>query len=360
VGQTLLSGECEFFQAKEGRMNYPSQRSPSHASFRNGKTPGHCPPFDLHGLKTYDLQSRPSKAFIEDAGQPVGPEASLGEWIDSLPRCLGAADLRRVRDHIVRANCAHRPVVAALGGHVIKTGCGPYLVDWVRRGIVQAVVLNGAAAIHDFELALAGKTSEDVAGSLHAGKFGMARETADAFAVAAQHGARDELGLGWALGKHLTEQHCPHGTSSLVLAAYETGIPCTIHVALGTDIVHMHPHVSGAALGEASMIDFRRLCTVVAQMAGGVWLNLGSAVVLPEVFLKAVSVVRNFGHDLDGLVCVTVDKQSHYRNRVNVLERPASEGIELIGHHELLLPLLHAAVAQQLAVPENQQPAQAA
>src|SRR5437763_12354579 len=152
-----------------------------------------------------------------------------------------------------------------------------------------------------------------------------------------------------ALVKHLYNLDCPYAESSIVLAAYRAGIPCTVHVALGTDIVHMHPHVSGAALGEATMIDFRRLCTVVSTLKDGVWLNLGSAVVLPEVFVKAVSVARNFGHDLDGLVAVNVDKQSQYRSRVNVLDRPASEGIELIGHHELLLPLLHAAVATQLA-----------
>jgi deoxyhypusine synthase len=242
--------------------------------------------------------------------------------------------------------------VAALGGHVIKTGCGPYLIDWIKRGVIKALVLNGAAAMHDFELALVGKTSEDVSSSLHEGKFGMARETADAFAVAAHAGAQDEMGLGWALARHMDSIHCPHTEQSVVLAAYRAGIPCTIHVALGTDIVHMHPHVSGAALGEASMIDFRRLCTVVSQIARGVWLNLGSAVMLPEVFLKAVSVVRNFGYDIDGLISVTLDKQSQYRNRVNVLDRPASEGIELIGHHEILLPLLHAAVLQGLAAGE--------
>jgi hypothetical protein len=335
-------------------MDCSSQLSGSHSATPIDEALGGCPLFDLHGLKTYELQSRPSKAFIEDAGQPVAADASLGSWIDSLPRSLAANDLRRVRDHIYRAHQSGRTIVAAVGGHVIKTGCGPYLVDWVKRGVLQAVVLNGAAAIHDFELALVGKTSEDVAASLPEGKFGMARETADAFAVAGHSGAENQLGLGWALGRFMDGAGCKHADESLVLAAYRAGIPCTIHVALGTDIVHMHPHVSGAALGEASMIDFRRLCTVVSRMAGGVWLNLGSAVVLPEVFLKAVSVAHNFGHCLDGLVSVTVDKQSQYRNRVNVLERPAAEGIELIGHHELLLPLLHVAVAQQLAAASPQ------
>ncbi len=179
----------------------------------------------------------------------------------------------------------------------------------------------------------------------------MARETADAFAVAAHAGAVKETGLGAALGDYIAESQCPFAEISLVHAARKAGVPCTVHVALGADIVHMHPHVSGAALGESSLIDFRRLCAVVTTLAHGVWLNLGSAVMLPEVFLKAVSVAHNFGHSLDGLVAVNVDKESRYRSTVNVLSRPASEGLELTGHHEILLPLLHAAVAARAAVP---------
>lgn len=306
-------------------------------------------PFDLNGLKTYDLESRPSKVFNEDLGQPLPAGATVAAWIDSLPRQLAGTALRRVCDRLCRAYEDGRTVVAALGGHVIKTGCAPYLIDWIGRGIVKAVAMNGAAAIHDYELALAGKTSEDVSASLHAGKFGMVRETADAFAVAARAGAENDLGLGAALGRFIEQQHCPYADSSLVLAAYRAGIPCTIHIALGTDIVHMHPHVSGAALGEASMIDFRLLCSVAAGMSKGVWMNLGSAVVMPEVLLKVVSVARNFGHSLEGLVTVNVDKESRYRSTMNVLRRPADEGIELTGHHEILLPLLHAAVACKLA-----------
>lgn len=306
-------------------------------------------PFDLNGLKTYELRSRPSKVFYEDLGRPLPVGATVGDLLDSLPRQLAGNALRRVRDHLCRAHECGRTVVAALGGHVIKTGCGPYLIDWIHCGLLSGVALNGAAAIHDLELALGGKTSEDVAAQLPMGQFGMVRETADAFAVAARAGAENELGLGWALGKHLDDGGCPHGDTSLLLAAYRAGVPCTVHVALGTDIVHMHPHVSGAALGEASLTDFRRLCSVVATMQDGVWMNLGSAVILPEVFIKAVSVARNFGHSLDGLVAVNLDKQVQYRARVNVLERPATQGIELIGHHEILLPLLHAAVADQLA-----------
>lgn len=313
-------------------------------------------PFDLHGLKTYDLSSRPSKVFHDDLGRPVDANASVADWLDSLPRQLAANSVRRVCHHLLRAYEQNRTVAVALGGHVIKTGCAPYLIDWIQRGIIKSVSMNGSAAIHDVELAIAGKTSEDVGAQLPTGQFGMARETADAFAVAARAGAEQECGLGLALGKYLDHLNCPHADSSLVLAAYRAGIPCTVHVALGTDIVHMHPHVSGAAIGEASLIDFRRLCTVVSGLRDGVWMNIGSAVVMPEVFVKAVAVARNFGHDLDGMVTINCDKQAQYRSRVNVLERPSAEGIELIGHHELLLPLLHAATVCGLAKLQPRRP----
>jgi hypothetical protein len=306
-------------------------------------------PFDLHGLRTYDLQSRPSKVFVTDLGRPADPATPIGDWLDTLPKQLAANELRKLRDHLIRAHRDDRMVAVALGGHVIKTGCAPYLIDLIERGVITAVAMNGSAAIHDFELAAAGKTSEDVAAQLPTGNFGMARETADAFAVAAQRGSQHDRGLGTALGQYIAELNCPHADVSLVLACHRAGIPCTIHVALGTDIVHVHPHVSGAALGEASMIDFRILCTVVSKLAQGVWLNVGSAVVMPEVFLKAVSVARNFGCDLDGLVTANFDKESKYRTGMNVLRRPGSEGIEVIGHHELLIPLLHAAVVAKLA-----------
>ncbi|HEX3316041.1 MAG TPA: hypothetical protein VHR72_14180 [Gemmataceae bacterium] len=310
-------------------------------------------PLDLSALKTYDLGSRPSKVFHDDLGRPVAPGTSAAEWLMSLPRQLAANDVRRVADHLVRARREGRTVAVALGGHVVKTGCAPYLIDWINDGLIGAIAMNGSAAIHDFELAIAGKTSENVAAQLPNGKFGMVRDTADAFAVAARLGAENELGLGWALGQHLEDLDSEYADSSLVLAAYRIGIPCTVHVALGTDIVHMHPHVSGAALGEASMIDFRRLCGVVAKMEFGVWMNLGSAVVMPEVFVKAVSVALNLGHSLDGLVTVNLDKQAQYRSRVNVIERPSAEGIELIGSHEILLPLLHLAVACGMAAAQR-------
>ncbi len=302
-------------------------------------------PFDLQGLKTYDLASRPSKVFKEDLGKPLSGTATVADLIDSLPNQLAGKSIRRVRDHLIRASANGNTVVVAIGGHVIKTGCAPYLIDWIQKGIIKAIAMNGSAAIHDVELALEGKTSEEVGSALNEGKFGMARETGDFFALACRRGADEGIGFGAAIGAMLSETSCKAPEVSLLLAAHKAGIPCTVHVAVGTDIIHMHPHVSGAALGESSHIDFRILCSVVSTMENGVWMNLGSAVIMPEVFLKAVSVVRNFNYNLDGLVSVNMDKESRYRSTVNVLNRPSSEGIEITGHHEILIPLLHAAVA---------------
>lgn len=306
-------------------------------------------PFDLHGLKTYQLRDRPSKVFRNELGRPLAADATINDFLDSLPRQLAGNNIRKVRDHLIRCVNDNRTVAVALGGHVIKTGCSPYLIDWVERGLIKSVSMNGSAAIHDFELACAGKTSEDVAAQLTDGQFGMARETADAFAIASQYGCKGDVGLGAALGRYIHDSKCPHAEVSLVHACWKHNIPCTVHVALGTDIVHMHPHVSGAAIGESSLIDFRKLCGVVATLEHGMWMNIGSAVIMPEVFLKAVSVVRNFGHQLDGLVAVNLDKESKYRTLMNVLNRPSSEGIELVGHHEIQIPLLHAIVAAELA-----------
>jgi hypothetical protein len=306
-------------------------------------------PFDLTGLKTYPLASRPSKVVVGDLGKVVPPSTAIGDWIDSLPRQFAAVELRKLRDHVVRCKHEKHTVAVAIGGHVIKVGCAPYLIDWIQRGVIGCIAMNGSAAIHDFELALAGKTSEDVAAQLPGGHFGMARETAEAFAVAARMGRERGIGLGTALGQYIDDIGCPHANASLVCAAQRAGIPCTIHVALGTDIVHMHPQVSGADLGEASLTDFRILCRVIHGMSEGLWLNIGSAVVMPEVFLKAIAVARNFGADLSGLVTANLDKEAKYRTRMNVLSRPSAQGIEIIGHHEILIPLLHAAVAAHLA-----------
>ena len=308
-------------------------------------------PLDLTALKTYSLASRPSKVVLDDLGRPVPATMSIGDWIETLPRQFAAVELRKLRDHVVRCHREKHTIAVALGGHVIKVGCAPYLIDWIERGIIGCIAMNGSAAIHDFELALAGKTSEDVAAQLPGGQFGMARETADAFAAAAKIGRELGIGLGAALGQYIDDIGCPHANVSLVRAACRAGIPCTIHVALGTDIVHMHPQVSGADLGEASMTDFRILCRVVHSMSEGLWLNIGSAVVMPEVFLKAIAVARNLGADLSGLVTANLDKEAKYRTKMNVLSRPSAQGIEIIGHHEINIPLLHAAVAATLDKP---------
>ncbi len=305
------------------------------------------PPFDLAGLKTYSLDSRVSKVFAEDLGKPVSPDATVGEWLEALPNQLAGKWIKRAATVLATAAEAKATVVAAIGGHVIKTGCGPYLIRLMEEGVIGAVAMNGATAIHDYELALAGKTSEDVGACLLAGTFGMAREVADAYSHAAREGAKGG-GLGRAFGDLLVDQAnrglLSQPKASVLLAARRLGLPLTIHVAMGTDIVHMHPQVGGADLGEASLLDFRRLCSVVASMKNGVWWNIGSAVIMPEVFLKAVSVVRNFGHDISGLIAINLDKEAKYRSMVNVLQRPASEGIELTGHHEILLPLLYPAI----------------
>jgi hypothetical protein len=239
-------------------------------------------------------------------------------------------------------------VVAGLGGHVVKTGCAPYLIDWVRWGVLKALALNGSAAIHDLELAVAGKTSEDVGARLMSGEFGFARETSELFALACERAAERSGGLGAALGEVVEERGGPGLGQSLLVAARRAGIPLTVHVAIGTDIVHMTPRLDGAALGRATLADFRTLCDVVGRMEGGVYLNLGSAVVLPEVFLKTVSVARNLGRSLDGLTTANLDFDQKYRGLLNVLQRPGAEGVALTGHHELMIPLLHAAVVARL------------
>jgi hypothetical protein len=303
----------------------------------------------LGALRYEPLDQRPSKISLADQGSPGSGEAWFSTWLDSLPKVLGAEALRRLCAAVVAAAAAGRPVVAALGGHVVKTGCGTYLVDWIERGILSGLALNGSAAIHDLELAIVGKTSEDVGSRLMAGEFGFARETSELFARACERAASQSTGLGVALGDIILEHGGPGLDSSLLVAARRANVRATVHVAIGTDIVHMTPALDGAALGTAGLDDFRSVCEVVAGMAGGVWLNIGSAVVMPEVFLKAVSIARNLGHSLDGLTTANLDFDQKYRGMLNVLERPGAQGIALTGHHEILIPLLHAAVLSRIA-----------
>ena len=309
------------------------------------------PDLDLDALRYEPIADRPSKVHLAHLGKPTDADPSLTDWLDALPDVLAARGLKRLRDAIVEAHAAGRPVAAAIGGHVVKAGCAPYLVDWVRRGVLNGLAMNGSAAIHDLELAIAGKTSEDVGPRLIDGTFGFASETSALFAAACGRASALGTGLGEALGAVVLEHRGPGLDASLLVAAHRAGIPLTVHVAVGTDIVHMTPALDGAALGRATLTDFRRVCSLVATMAGGVWMNLGSAVVMPEVFLKAVSVARNLGRSLDGLTTANLDFEQKYRGLLNVLQRPGSEGVALTGHHELMIPLLHAAVNARLAVP---------
>jgi hypothetical protein len=309
------------------------------------------PPLDLDALRFEPLSGRPSKVRLADLGRPGDGAGSLEEWLDRLPAVLAAGWLKQLRDAIVAAHAGGRHVLAAIGGHVIKTGCGPYLNDWIARGILTGVAMNGSAAIHDLELAIAGHTSEDVGARLLAGTFGFARETSELFASACDRAAEAGAGLGAALGRVILEHGGPGLDASLLVAASRAGIPATVHVGIGTDIVHMNSRLDGAALGRCTLKDFHILCGLVARLERGVWLNLGSAVVMPEVFLKTVSVARNLGYSLDGMTTANLDFQQQYRGRLNVLDRPGGAGIALTGHHELLIPLLHAAVVARIAPP---------
>ena len=304
--------------------------------------------FDASGVRTYPLADRASKASASDFGQPFTPGGTFANWLASLPAFLGARDLKQAAAAIAAAKRAGRGIVWGVGAHVIKTGVSPILVDLMERGFVSALAMNGAGIIHDFEVALSGATSEDVDESLGPGRFGMAAETAQLNEVI-RRGAEAGQGLGQAVGAHLAALAPPFARHSLAATAHRLGIPLTVHVALGTDVIHMHPAASGAALGEASLRDFRYLTSCVARLGGGVYLNCGSAVILPEVFLKAVALARNKGADLAGLTTVNIDFMRHYRPHTNVLTRPVAgsgTGISLVGHHEILIPLLAAAVLE--------------
>lgn len=310
-------------------------------------------PLDFEGLRTTSLMDRPSKVKIEDFGQPWEPGDSLARFVAKLPDILGAGQFRQAIQAIAEAVRTDRTVLLGMGAHPIKVGLSPLLVDAMKRGIITGLALNGAGIIHDVEVALAGKTSEDVAAHLDQGQFGNARETAEFIhgAVIAAH-RQGKIGLGGAVGRRLLEIEAPYAHLSLLAAAALHSIPVTVHVAFGTDIIHMHPAMDGAAMGALSYYDFKLFCRLVSTLRQGVFINLGSAVILPEVFLKAVSVVRNKGFSLDGITTVNMDFQRNYRSQVNVVERPTmgtgGTGISLIGHHEIMFPLLMAAVLEQL------------
>ena len=306
--------------------------------------------FDLSSVRTYPLSSRRSKARAEDFARPVERGGTFKAWFDSLPAILGGEDLRRVVRALVEARNRDGGIIWGLGAHVIKTGLSPVLIDLMRRGYVSAIALNGAGIIHDFEIALSGATSEDVDESLGPGRFGMAQETGVLLNQAIREGAERGQGLGQAVAAYLASRNPPHADRSLAIAAHKHRIPVTVHVALGTDITHMHHTASGSAIGEASLRDFRYFTSCVARLNGGVYLNCGSAVVLPEVFLKAVALARNQGQTLQGLTTVNIDFLRMYRPQTNVVTRPVAGtngmGISLVGHHEVLIPLIAAAVIE--------------
>jgi hypothetical protein len=310
-------------------------------------------PIDVTRLKTYPLVRRHSKVRVADFATPWRRGGSLSQFFRSLPDILAVQTFRAVVAAIVRARRRHKPVILGMGAHPLKVGLAPVVVDLMERGIVTAVAMNGAVIIHDFELALMGHTSEDVEAEIDSGRFGMAEETGRMLNEAIVRGSKDGLGLGEAVGHYMTvhRRQFPHHRSSVLAAGARLGIPVTVHVALGTDIIHMHPSADGAAIGATSLLDFRKLAAVVARMEGGVYLNLGSAVILPEVFLKTVTLGRNLGHPLSDITTVNMDFLSHYRPFTNVVKRPTQKngrGYSLIGHHEIMFPLLAAAVLEQL------------
>lgn len=315
-------------------------------------------PITFGGVRTYPLASRKSKVNVREFATPIGSKASLVKFLDSLPEILAAQDLRDLLQCVYRAKREKKAILWGMGGHVIKVGLGPLMIDLMRRGFVSGIAMNGAALIHDFEVAMVGNTSENVLAGLDDGHFGMAEETGKYVNEIAKLAQRLRIGYGEAAGQYLTsgilEPQYPE--ASVLASAYRMRIPVTVHVAIGTDTPHMHPTAEGSALGTATLTDFRLFCALVGEMdAGGVFLNWGSAVLMPEVFLKAVSVVRNLGTPLQSITTANFDFIQHYRPTQNVVKRPTeaskgnvgakSRGFAITGHHELLLPLVAAALA---------------
>ena len=306
---------------------------------------------DVKKLKTYPLASRRSKVSHGAFAKPSRKGLSFREFYGALPDILAARELRAAAEAIVRAHRAKKPVLWMFGAHVIKVGLTPILVNLLRRKIVTAIAMNGAGIIHDFELAFMGSTSEDVAAALADGSFGMAEETHSTINAAIRAGAKRGVGLGKSVGEMIVKKRLPYRNLSVLATCYELGVPATVHVAIGTDIIHQQSSADGAAIGATSLADFRTLAGVVAQLSGGVAANFGSAVILPEVFLKAISVARNLGHSVKDFTACDFDMIRHYRPHENVLKRPTLLGgraIAITGHHELMIPLLSQAIVEAL------------
>lgn len=308
-------------------------------------------PISLNGVKSYSLKDRSSKVKIENFGEPWRSGGRLKRWMESLPKILAGNVFTNVVDNMVRAVQSGKQILLAMGAHPIKVGLNPVILDLMDRGIISGLAMNGAGIIHDAEIAIAGHTSEDVAVQIADGKFGMAEETGRFLNEAIIEGAKKGEGLGQAVGAMLVQKKFPYTHYSLLARALERQIPLTVHVAIGTDIIHFHPIVDGASVGKTSHMDFRIFANLVSKLDGGVFINLGSAVILPEVFLKALSLVRNLGHDVKNFTTVNMDFIQHYRPMTNVVHRPTLEGGEgysLVGHHEIMFPLLAAAVIEGL------------
>ncbi len=308
-------------------------------------------PIDIARVRTVPLGRRPSLVRAAALGRPVRAGLTVRQLVRGLPDILAARDLVTAATRIAGALRRGRPVVLGMGAHPIKVGLGPLIVDLIERGRLAAVAMNGAGVVHDFELAWNGATSEDVGPGLDRGVFGMARETGEFLNRATRDGVAAGLGLGRGVGEAILRARLPFRRTSILAAAARADIPATVHVAIGTDIVHMHPSADGAAIGEGSLRDFHLLAGVAARLAGGVYVNLGSAVVLPEVFVKALNLARNVGHPVRDLTTIDMDFIRHYRPIMNVVTRPTAvggRGIHLTGHHEIMLPLLWAAVEDLL------------
>jgi hypothetical protein len=304
-------------------------------------------PTEFDDIKTYDLNSRPSKVTVDDFAKPVSENDSLKEFLGKFPNILAVRSIRELAKRMKEAKDSRKPVIWGIGGHVIKTGLSPILIDLMERGYVTAIATNGSVLVHDTEIALTGFTSEDVDASLSSGDFGAAKETGDILNRAASNGFRDGIGMGEAMGREVLATNPKFGHASVLCRAYEQGVPVTCHLTIGADIGHFHPSSDGAALGQGSHIDFKLFCSIIREMNdGGVYLNYGSAVTLPEIFLKAITVNKNMDFDLKGITTANFDFIQHYRPNVNVVRRPtadgAGKGFAITGHHEITLPLLAA------------------
>ncbi len=310
----------------------------------------HYRPVSLKKVKTYPLASRKSKVAISDAAVPYHKNDSFKTFFEKLPSFLAASDIKDIAKAIVSAKKCERPVILGMGAHPLKVGLSPVIIDLMESGIITAVATNGACIVHDFELSLTGYTSEDVADELITGRFGMAHETGRALNRAISRCVKKGYGIGRSVGEYISNSRNRYRERSIFSCGYRLGIPMTVHVALGTDIIHMHPQADGAVIGKGSLEDFKLFSSVVADLEGGVYINLGSAVIMPEVFLKAFTVARNLGYKVEAFTTVNMDFIQHYRPRENVLKRPTmirGRSFALTGHHEIMFPLLAAAVIEE-------------